>query len=108
MNSPENGSPVVPPSLIEQMAAARQKQQEERAQELNPSRERTDPAFDVTKRPTAAKPPGCGNIQPTGRPMGVLGSGVPNAGQGRDRAGNPVREPNVSDLRDTLPRGDEQ
>jgi hypothetical protein len=80
------------------MAEARKKRLEELGAELQ-GRDRTNPAYDETQRPMAAKPPGVGVFAP--RPMGALGN-ASDAGQGRDRFGRRVRQPNVADLRETL------
>src|SRR5262245_17488647 len=98
MNSPENSRPVIPPSLLDQLAAARRKAHAEHEEEVG-ARERTDPNRDVNNFPML-RPPGAMRI--AGRPMGAFGN-VVDAGQGKTTAGDRVREPNVGTLRGVQP-----
>ena len=95
--SPENSSPVFPPSLVDLMIAARKKGAEQKAEELDPSRERTDPSRNAGNFPNL-KPAGAAAFMPVGRPPGAALDAV-QAGQGLDKFGRPVREPNVGSVR---------
>ena len=106
----DNTPAVTPPSLLEQVMRANSEKLEREQTEVDPRKTQTNPneGLDPSRRTFAAsRPPGMalGRLAP--RSPGVLSPGPSNSGQGRDRSGNPVREPNIADLRDTLPRGDE-
>ncbi len=91
-------------SLIQIMAEARQKQIAENEATL-PAKMRSQDAPEGSE--PAADPRLEGRVFAP-RPMGILDPGVPALGQGKDRMGRPIQTPRVADLREHLPRGDEQ
>lgn len=82
-NNLQRGRPVMPPSLLDQLAAARRKAQAEHAEEVG-NKARTDPTRDPNSFPSL-KPPGV--AIPTPRTPGIYGiaknldrsvTGIPN------------------------------
>jgi septal ring factor EnvC (AmiA/AmiB activator) len=109
MNHPSNDQGIkFPKSLVEQMAEARERQAEEQATELPASRQRTSPNAEenLGERVLAPKPQGiAADRYIVGRPPGSALNPV-QGGQGLDKFGRPVRDPNVADLREHMPGGD--
>jgi len=104
----QEGHPVYPKSLADQLIEARLKAIKESGEQLDPRRQRTNPndESNLGERVLAPKPQGiAADRYIVGRPPGSTLNPIA-AGQGLDRLGRPVHQPSVADLREHLPGGD--